>query len=129
LRVARATTYYAASEGQLENCALNFRRSPAKPAGHKNAVRTCDSEPLLHTHFVEQIAADLGFILLSNGDFRASRNHGNGCRPGCPFERTGNNHLIQGAQVQFGNPGEEFVDLSLFVSVNGVDSDLRPRRT
>jgi hypothetical protein len=56
-------------------------------------VRTRDSEPLLHTHFVEHIAADLGFILLSNGDFRASRNHGDTCADGCGFMRNVPNDL------------------------------------
>jgi hypothetical protein len=96
-------------------------------------VRTRDSEPLLHTHFVEHIAADLGFIVLSNGDFRASRNHGEICRPRCGFERIGNNDLVPSHVVQNSNPEipeTASLDLSLFVAADGtVNSDLSPRRS
>jgi hypothetical protein len=60
----------------------------------------------LHTQFAEHIDGDLGFIVLANGDFRVSRNHGDACRAGCCFQRDANNDLAPARDGPF--------DLSLF---------------
>jgi hypothetical protein len=74
----------------------------------------------LHLQYSEHIAGDLGFIVLDNGDFRASSNHGDECRVGCGFERDDQNNLV---------PSRANLDLSLFTYGGDDMLDFVPRRT